>query len=94
MPMFRFGFCLLILIFCVITITSYKIDHHRHEDRNNRAVTEWRFRRNFLRLLPYYEGENTNNDLVDDKTIDNDNKYGVNTYDKKYLPNLSYDQNY
>ncbi|CAF3336555.1 unnamed protein product [Rotaria socialis] len=91
MSIVRFGFCLLILIFCVITITSYKIDHHRHEDRNNRAVTEWRFRRNFFRLLPYHEGKNTNDDLVDGETIGNDSKYGGKTYDKKYLPNLSDD---
>ena len=35
-----------------------------------------------------------NDDLVDGEAIDNDNEYGVKTYDKKYLPNLSYDRIY
>lgn len=33
---------------------SFRIDHRPVEDRNERAVTEWRFRRNYLLALPYF----------------------------------------
>ncbi|CAF0769042.1 unnamed protein product [Rotaria sordida] len=78
--MFRSGFHLLLLICCVIAITSYRIDHHLHEDRNQRAVTEWRFRRNFFQLLPYLDANNANYELIEKDAMDDDNEYGTVPY--------------
>ncbi|CAF0974497.1 unnamed protein product [Rotaria sordida] len=80
MAMFRSGFHLLLLICCVIAITSYRIDHHLHEDRNQRAVTEWRFRRNFFQLLPYLDANNANYELIEKDAMDDDNEYGTVPY--------------
>ena len=39
--------------------TSYRIDHRPEaSQRNERAVTEWRFRRNFLLPYPFWIPEN------------------------------------
>ncbi|CAF0828937.1 unnamed protein product [Rotaria sp. Silwood1] len=92
MAIFRFGFHLLLFIYCFVAIASYKIDHHLHEDRNGRAVTEWRFRRNFLQVLPFFDSNYANDDLVEKDMMDNDNAYEVKAYDKQYLPNLPYDR--
>ncbi|UJR35319.1 hypothetical protein I4U23_028080 [Adineta vaga] len=52
MAKFSLVFRLLCLIYCFIAVTSDKIDQRSSiKDRNKRAVTEWRFRRN--RLPPY-----------------------------------------
>ncbi|CAF3318680.1 unnamed protein product [Rotaria socialis] len=55
MFVFTFTFRLLCIICCIIAVTSYKISYRPSigEDRNERAVTEWRFRRNFLLRHPY-----------------------------------------
>ncbi|CAF2376178.1 unnamed protein product [Rotaria sp. Silwood2] len=92
MAIFRFEFHILLLVCCVVAITSYKIDHHLYDDRNERAVTEWRFRRNFLQLLPFFDANYANDDLVEKDMMDNDDEYEIKADDKKYLPNLSYDR--
>ncbi|CAF0760672.1 unnamed protein product [Adineta steineri] len=73
---FWLAFRLLCLICCIITITSYRIDHRPlNEDRNERGVTEWRFRRNRMSAYPTYirnrvfthhwtGGENENGDEI------------------------------
>ncbi|CAF2042295.1 unnamed protein product [Rotaria magnacalcarata] len=55
MVAFTFTFRLLCIICCIIAVTSYKISNRPSigGDRNERAVTEWRFRRNFLLRYPY-----------------------------------------
>ncbi|UJR10549.1 hypothetical protein I4U23_014749 [Adineta vaga] len=89
MGLFRFGFRLLLIVCCFLIVTSYRIDHRPFEDRNERAVTEWRFRRNFLFPIPYFYPSSSNEHLANNNEVENENDSKI--YHTKYLPNLTYD---
>ncbi|CAF1023320.1 unnamed protein product [Adineta ricciae] len=87
---FQFVSYLLLLICCVVVVTSYRIEHRPFENRNERAVTEWRFRRNFLFPIPYFYPNDANEHFGSNEDVENEND--TKNYRVRYAPHLIYDQ--
>ncbi|CAF0810993.1 unnamed protein product [Rotaria sordida] len=95
MVVFSFTFRLLCIIFCIITITSYKISYRPSTgNRNERAVTEWRFRRQHLLNYPYFKSSYDKKHLINGE-VDNTNQADeIKFNEKKFIiPQLMYRQN-
>ncbi|CAF2381923.1 unnamed protein product [Rotaria sp. Silwood2] len=95
MVVFSFTFRLLCIIFCIITVTPYQISYRPSiGNRNERAVTEWRFRRHYLlnypNLEPSFEDKYSINDESNDFNQDDDIKFNEK---KLIIPQLMYPQN-
>ncbi|CAF3380604.1 unnamed protein product [Rotaria sp. Silwood1] len=95
MVVFSFTFRLLCIIFCIIAVTSYKISYHPAVGNpNERAVTEWRFRRHYLLHYPSfassYDKKYSTNDEAHDFNQADESKFN----EKKFIiPQLMYPRN-